>query len=278
MAFRSRSTRLAVSSSWSSVLSVTSSSSSSGSRPVESRMRATVAAMSDRATCQGDRLTETWIGSRSAIASRHSAAWRQASSIAHSPISPISPLLSATPMKSAGSSRPCSGCCQRSSASTATIRRWSSANTVGSSSLSSSRSRARRNADWSASRSDQPLAHPLVEDHHAALAGAPWSGTWRRRHRGARRRRWLARGLDQDEAGAHRHLDLVPRDVQGQAAASAMRWAIWAASASSARSSQSTTNSSPPNRATVSPGRRRRATGESARPARDRRPRGQGCR
>jgi hypothetical protein len=50
------------------------------------------------------------------------AAWRHASRITHAPIGTISPVSSATAMKSPGARRPSSVCCQRSSASTACTR------------------------------------------------------------------------------------------------------------------------------------------------------------
>ena len=49
----------------------------------------------------------------------HSAAWRQSSSITHSPIGSISPLCSAAGMNAAGGTRPRDGSFQRRSASTA---------------------------------------------------------------------------------------------------------------------------------------------------------------
>jgi hypothetical protein len=47
----------------------------------------------------------------------------QAVSSTHCPIGTISPVSSASGMNRLGGTRPCSGCCQRSSASAATIRR-----------------------------------------------------------------------------------------------------------------------------------------------------------
>ena len=54
----------------------------------------------------------------SSPASRKSANWRQAAHSTHSPIGWIKPVSSAMPMKRPGISKPFSGCCQRTSAST----------------------------------------------------------------------------------------------------------------------------------------------------------------
>jgi hypothetical protein len=61
---------------------------------------------------------------------RHAAAWRQASGSDHLLIAVMSRVSIATSRKSAGASRPRTGCCQRSSASSSTMRPSSSA-TIG---------------------------------------------------------------------------------------------------------------------------------------------------
>ncbi len=101
-------------------LSQSSRSMSRGSRPVSAMTRATTRARSPSVSCPIETLTER---RRSASPARcQLATCRQAEASTHSPIGPIRPVASASDRNPAAARSPDSGCRQRSSASTPTMR------------------------------------------------------------------------------------------------------------------------------------------------------------
>ncbi|MOA05295.1 hypothetical protein D3C78_1248880 [compost metagenome] len=98
-----------------STLSVSSSSSSAGGRPLLRRVRSTIAARSAWRNCTADTLTATLSSGRPWAC--QAMTWWQASPSAHSPSGRISPLSSAMGMNLSGGTWPSTGLCQRISAS-----------------------------------------------------------------------------------------------------------------------------------------------------------------
>ncbi|MNN57206.1 hypothetical protein D3C81_1721800 [compost metagenome] len=97
--------------------SVISSSRRWAGKAVSSRISRTSATTSLRRNCAGDRFTET------STSAGQSWAVRQASRSTQRPSATMMSLCSANGMKVSGPSNPSCGCCQRSKASTATMRR-----------------------------------------------------------------------------------------------------------------------------------------------------------
>ena len=113
--FRRRSTACAASGSSMIAVSVISRHSADAGRPLTRSASSTTRARLGLESWRGLRLTA--MTKSGWPAARHSAAWRQAVLSTHSPIGTIRPLCSAIGMKVAGEIIPCTGCCQRSSAS-----------------------------------------------------------------------------------------------------------------------------------------------------------------
>ena len=177
---------------------------------------------------------------------------RQASRSTQVPSGTIRPVSSASEMNSPGPSRPRSGCCQRTSASRPTIvlavdRHLGLEEDPELLALDRLADRvlvvqARQGA----------LARELVEQHARARRRRPWPGTSRRRRRGSGRRDPGSDRGDRDaDAGRGHGLAAAPG---GTAVLNALstRSATATASSSSKMSSHRITNSSPPNRASVS--------------------------
>ena len=121
ISFSASSEAIALADSSTRTLSVISRRRWTGSRPVRATISATVAGRSRWATWRAERLTATSKGRASGRCSCQARIWRQARSCTQRPIGSIRPLSSAIETNSAGSSRPRSGCCQRTSASSPLI-------------------------------------------------------------------------------------------------------------------------------------------------------------
>ena len=102
------------------MLSVSSSSSSSGARPVSATIVETERNRPGACTWRAERLTAI-LGAKTP-ARCHSPTCRHAVRSTHSPIGTMRPFCSATGMNSSGSTSPRSGCCQRISASMPAMR------------------------------------------------------------------------------------------------------------------------------------------------------------
>ncbi len=99
-----------------SALSVSSSWSSSGGRPVPAMIRATSDTKPGSVACWADRLT-LMNGACPGRVRCHCAAWAQAVSMTQRPSGVMTPLASAASMNDSGDSSPSVGWCQRSRAS-----------------------------------------------------------------------------------------------------------------------------------------------------------------
>ena len=103
------------------MLSVTSMRSAEGSRPVSASVRSTWATTPGSRNSFTEKLTLIVNGPVEKRSRCHFTAWRQASARIHWPMLMISPVSSASGMKSSGWIMPRVGCCQRTSASKPTI-------------------------------------------------------------------------------------------------------------------------------------------------------------
>ncbi|MNT16342.1 hypothetical protein D3C72_1514410 [compost metagenome] len=101
-------------------LSVSSSSRQAGGKPVSSSTSAIVATRFGSLNWRADRFTARRKVSSPAACQRFTCA--HASRMTQAPIGTIRPVSSASAMKRCGATMPRSGCCQRSSASTPTMR------------------------------------------------------------------------------------------------------------------------------------------------------------
>ena len=102
-------------------LSVISSTRHCGGSPLSSRAAATSAIIRSCSSWRLETFTLTVKPDESPILLTHSAAWVQARASTHRPICRIRPDSSAMGMNSSGGTRPRSGCCQRTRASTPTV-------------------------------------------------------------------------------------------------------------------------------------------------------------
>ncbi len=104
-----------------SAVSVISRHSADGSSPESASASEMSSSSPTEPSCRGERFTAI-SRPRPAVVVRQRAAAAHASRTTHAPIGTIRPLCSAIGMNFAGETMPCTGCAQRSSASTATIR------------------------------------------------------------------------------------------------------------------------------------------------------------
>ncbi len=265
---------------WSiTTLSVISSSSDAGSRPVAARIAATLSTRSAWANWRADRLTDMTSGAPPGPAARQARACRQAVSRTQRPIGTISPVSSASGMNASGGTSPRVGCCQRTSASNPTIgvgREVDERLVVEPQLVALERppqvvlevdplERLARIIDGS-NRAWRPAGSDFARTIAISASRRSSPGV-------VRPGRPMAMPID----ALMNHSR--PSSGNGARSSASSRSAMRRASSTSSTGSRMIPNSSPPNRATVSPGRRQRRPAAGRRPsAAGRRRRGRGSR